>query len=70
MKRVKFTTRVDEKVLEDLRAVAKETGTSISKLVTDALAAHVQRARVRPAFREAMEEVLDEHEEVLHRLAR
>jgi len=70
MKLAKFSTQVDEKVLRELRAVAKETEKSISTLVTEALAAHLQRVRVRPAFRSAMEEVLDEHAEVLRRLAR
>ena len=67
---VKFATQVDEKVLKEIRALAKETDKSISKVVTEALAAHIQRARVRPAFEGAMEEMLNEHEEVLKRLAR
>lgn len=70
MRLVKFATQVDEKVLKELRAVAKETDKTISKLVTEALAEYLQRVRVRPAFRRAMDEVLDEHEEVLRRLAR
>jgi rRNA-processing protein FCF1 len=70
MKLVKFATQVDEKVLKELRAVAKETDKTISKLVTEALAQYLQRVRVRPAFRRAMDEVLDEHEELLGRLAR
>jgi hypothetical protein len=69
MKPVKFSTQVDAEVLRELRAVAEETGQSISTLVTEALAAHLQRVRVRPAFRNAMEEVMDEHAEVLRRLA-
>lgn len=70
MKLVKFSTQVDEKVLRELRLVAAETDKSISTLVTEALAAHLQRVRVRPAFQRAMDEVLDEHEELLQRLAR
>jgi hypothetical protein len=70
MKLVKFSTQVDEKVLRDLRAVAAETDKSISTLVTEALSAHLQRVRVRPAFQRAMDEVLGEHAEVLGRLAK
>jgi len=70
MKLVKFATQVDEKVLDELRAVAKETDTSLSRLVTEALAEYLQRVRVRPAFRAAMDEVVDEHAELLRRLAR
>ncbi|MGE0550175.1 MAG: ribbon-helix-helix domain-containing protein [Kofleriaceae bacterium] len=70
MKLVKFATQVDKKVLDELRAVAKETDKTISKLVTEALADYLQRVRIRPAFRRAMDEVLDEHDELLRRLAR
>ncbi len=70
MASVKFATQVDEHVLEELRAVAQETGVSISKIVTDAIAAHLQRVRVRPAFVSAMDEVLAEHDELLGRLAK
>ncbi len=66
---VKFATQVDEAVLREVRATAKETGQSISKLVEDALVEHLRRVRVRPAFREAMAEVLDDHDELLKRLA-
>jgi hypothetical protein len=69
MTTVKFATQVDEAVLREVRATAKETGQSISKLVEDALVEHLRRVRVRPAFRRAMEEVMDEHAELLHRLA-
>ncbi len=67
---LKFATQVDAEVLKELRRVAKETDKSISRLVTEALAAYLQRVRVRPAFRRAMDEVVSEHEEVLRRLAR
>lgn len=67
---VKFATQVDEAVLREVRATAKETGQSISKLVEDALVEHLRRVRVRPAFREAMDEVLDDHAELLERLAK
>ncbi len=70
MKMVKFATQVDEQVLKELRVVAKEMDKSISKLVTEALIVYFERVRVRPAFRQAMNEVLDEHEELLRRLAR
>jgi hypothetical protein len=69
MPTVKFATQVDEAVLREVRATAKETGQSISKLVEDALVEHLRRVRVRPAFRHEMEEVMDEHAELLRRLA-
>jgi len=66
----KFATQVDEEVLRELRAAAKETGQTISRLVQDALVEHLRRIRVRPAFRSAIDEVLSDHAEVLDRLAR
>lgn len=65
----KFATQIDEAVLREVRATAKETGQSISRLVEDALVEHLRRVRVRPAFRRAMGEVMDDHADLLARLA-
>ena len=70
MKAKKFATQIDEKVLKDLRSYVDQTDRSISSVVTEAVSEYLQRARVRPAFRKAMDEVLDEHEELLQRLAK
>jgi hypothetical protein len=67
---VKFATQIEAKVVKELRLVAKELDKSISKIVTEALAEHLRRVRVRPAFRRAMDEVLDDHADLLSRLAR
>lgn len=69
-KAVKFATQIDGAVLEELRETARELNQNISKLVEDALVEHLKRVRVRPAFRSAMDEVLDEHDELLERLAK
>ncbi len=61
---------MDEPTLEDLRAYAKSTGRSISGVVTEAVGEYLKRASVRPAFRSAMDEVLEEHTELLNRLAK
>lgn len=70
MKLTKFATQVDVAVLKDLRHYAKTQGKSISRLVSEALADYLKKARVRPAFRDAMEDVLSENEELLKRLAK
>ncbi len=70
MKSTKFATQLDETTLEELRAYAKSTGRSISSVVNEAVGEYLNRAQVRPAFRTAMEEVLDEHADLLQRLAR
>ncbi len=70
MKAIKFATQIDEKVLKDLKSYVNETDRSISSVVTEAVAEYLQRSKLRPAFRSAMDEVLDEHEELLTRLAK
>jgi len=70
MKQKKFATQIEESTLEDLRAYAKSTGRSISGVVTEAVGEYLNRASVRPAFRSAMSEVLEDHAELLKRLAK
>lgn len=70
MKAKKFATQIDEKVLKDLKLFAKKMDRSISKIVSDAVKEYIARAEVRPAFRSAMNEVIDEHSELLKRLAK
>jgi hypothetical protein len=70
MKQKKFATQIEETTLEDLRAYARSTGRSISGVVNEAVGEYLKRASVRPAFRSAMDEVLEEHAELLKRLAK
>lgn len=70
MKAKKFATQIDEKVLKDLKTFAKKTDRSISKVVNEAVKEYIQKAQVRPAFTSAMDEVLQEHAELLRRLAK
>lgn len=70
MKAKKFATQIDEKVLKDLKSYADQTHRSISSVVNEAVAEYLDRSKLRPAFGKAMEEVLNEHEELLRRLAK
>jgi predicted DNA-binding protein len=70
MKLKKFATQIDETALEELRAYSKSTGRSISNVVSEAVSEYLNRASVRPAFRSAMDEVLEDHAELLNRLAK
>ena len=70
MKAKKFATQIDETTLEELRSYSKTTGRSISSVVSEAVAEYLKRARVRPAFRDAMSETLDDHAELLKKLAK
>lgn len=66
----KFATQLDENVLEELRAYVKEVDRSISNVVTEAVAEYIQKSKVRPAFRSAMDSVIAENEDLLNRLAK
>ena len=70
MKLKKFATQIDETILGELRAYSRNTGKSISYVVTEAVEEYLKRASARPAFRSAMDEVLEDHAELLDRLAR
>lgn len=70
MKAKKFATQIDEKVLKDLKSYVNETDRSISSVVTEAVAEYLHRSKLRPGFRNAMDEVLDDHQELLKRLAK
>lgn len=69
-KAIKFATQIDEKVLKDLKSFANQSDRTISSVVTEAVAEFIHRAKVRPAFRRAMEQVLDDDAELLERLAK
>ncbi len=70
MKATKFATQIDERTLEELRSYAKTTGRSISSVVSEAVEEYLKRASVRPAFRDAMSEVLEDHADLLQKLAK
>ena len=70
MPSVKFSSKMDSKVLKNLRAHAEREGRTVSAVLTAAAEEYLERAAVRPAFRKAAREVLDEHAELLERLAR
>jgi hypothetical protein len=67
---VKFSSKMDAKVLRGLRAHAEREGRTLSAVLTAAAEQYLQRAALRPAFRAAAREVLEEHAELLDRLAR
>jgi predicted transcriptional regulator len=66
----KFASQMDDRLLAELKAYAKASDRKLSGVIGEAVAEYLARARVRPAFREATEEVLAEHAELLQRLAR
>ena len=57
-------------VLERLRDYAQSSNRAISQIVSEAVAEYLSRVEVRPAFRQAVDEVIRENEELLKELAR
>jgi hypothetical protein len=70
MKAVKFSSKMDAKVLRELRAFASESHRTLTSVLDEAAADYLERARVRPAFRRAAERVLERNADLLARLAR
>lgn len=67
---VKFSSKMDATVLKALRAHAERQGRTLSAVLTAAAEEYLERAAIRPAFRTAAREVLEEHADLLERLAR
>lgn len=67
---VKFSSKIRPEVLEDLRRHASEAGRTLASVLNEAAEQYLARERVRPAVRDAAEAVMDDHAELLERLAR
>lgn len=70
MNQTKFSTLIDEKVLAQLKQYSEENGKNISWVVNEAVSEFLQRTRVRPVVRKAMDEVLKDHADLFRRLAK
>ena len=66
----KFGAQMDAAVLERLRAHAARSGVTMGAVLSEAVREYLDRLEVRPAFTEAAERVMDEHAELLARLAK
>jgi predicted transcriptional regulator len=62
MAAVKVSSKVDEKVWDDLKALAEETHQSVAGLLTEAIRDYVQRRRIRPVVLRHLEQSLNENE--------
>ena len=69
MAALKISSKVDEKVWNDLKELADETHQNVSGLLTEAIRDYVQRRRVRPAVLQHLEQSLDENQELGRLLA-
>ena len=64
-----MTLRIDENLAERVRTVAEVEETSVSDVIRDALAEHVERRRRDPEFQAMLKRNLRRHEEMLNMLA-
>lgn len=70
MSKRKFATQISDSVFENLQEYVAESKRKISDVVNEALESHLRTVRVRPAFRKALDKVIDKHAEALKRLAK
>jgi predicted transcriptional regulator len=70
MTAIKISSKVEEKVWNDLRYLADESHQSISGLLTEAIRDYVQRRRVRPVVLEHLEASIRDNEELGRLLAK
>ena len=69
MTAVKMSSKIDEKVWDDLKSLASETHQNVSGLLSEAVKEYVQRRRVRPAVLRHLENSVEENEELGRLLA-
>jgi len=70
MSTIKISSKVEEKVWEDLRLLAKESHQNVSGLLTEAISDYIQRRRVRPAVLDHLADSMNENEDLGKLLAR
>lgn len=70
MSAIKISSKVDEKVWAELRAMADETHQSVSGLLTEAIREYLARKRVRPEVLQHLERSIDENRRLGELLAR
>lgn len=70
MATIKISSRVEERVWEELRSLAKESNQNVSDLLTEAISDYLQRRRVRPVVLEHLSDSMTENDELGHLLAK
>lgn len=68
--RKNMTLRLSVEQADELEAVARAEGISVSDAVREAIAEHIARKRTDKAFRERLRAVVERDREILERLAR
>ena len=65
-----MTLRLSSEQAEELDAVARAEGISVSETVREAITEHIARKRSDKAFRDRLTAVMERDREILERLAR
>ncbi len=69
MAAVKISSKVDESVWNELKALARDSHRSISGILTEAIREYVRRRRVRPDVLRHLEDSMAENEKLGRLLA-
>jgi predicted transcriptional regulator len=70
MAAIKVSSKVDEAVWRELKALADESHQNVAGLLTDAIAEYVRRRRLRPVVLRHLEESIERNEKLGELLAR
>ena len=70
MQNIKISSKVDEAVWNELKALARERHQNVSGLLTEAISEYVKRKRVRPEVLNHLEASMEQNEELGKLLAR
>ena len=70
MPNIKVSSKVEEAVWEELKAVARESHQNVSGLLTEAISDYLRRRRVRPVVKSHLNNSIRENEELGKLLAK
>ena len=70
MARKNMTLRLPAEQADELEAVARAEGISVSDAVREAIGEHIERKRKDKVFRERLQAVMDRDRKILERLGR
>ena len=70
MPTIKISSKVEEAVWDELKAVARESHQNVSGLLTEAISDYLRRRRVRPAVKSHLKNSIRENEELGKLLAK
>ena len=70
MAAIKVSSKVDEKVWDELRALARESHRNVSGVLTEAIREYLQRRRVRPVVLKHLDKSIKDNERLGELLAK